>query len=136
MKTKYEQSVAFKVLKCVERLSGDVVLRADVANIADSRQVSRALNRLVKDGYLVKLGYGVYAKLARSNIAQTTYLRSGVLATMRSALNRLNVRWELSQEEKDYQSGKSTQIPANPATILKDRFRRQLCYRGMELICG
>ena len=54
--------------------------------------------------------------------------------TMRAALNRLNIRWEPSKEERDYQSGKSTQIPANPTTKLKDRFRRQLRYRDMELI--
>lgn len=136
MKVSFNKSITFKVLKRIERLSGDIVLRSDIANIADPRQISRALDRLVKDGYLAKLGYGVYAKLAKSEIAQTTYLKEGVLPTMRAALNRLNIRWEPSQEEQDYQAGRSTQIPANPTTKLKDRFRRQLRYRDMELIRG
>ena len=38
---------------------------SNIANIAKDRQISRALDRLVKRGYLTKLGYGVYAKLAR-----------------------------------------------------------------------
>ena len=133
MKVTFEKSITFKVLKRIEKLSGDVVLRSDVANIAGSRQISRALNRLVQNGRLAKLGYGVYAKLARSEVAKTTYLKEGVLPTLRAALTRLNIRWEPSLEEQDYQAGQSTQIPVNPTTKLKDRFRRQLRYRDMEL---
>lgn len=136
MKVEYKKSITFKVLKRIKKLSGDIVLRSDIANIADPREISRSLNRLVQSGYLVKLGYGVYAKLARSEIAQTTYLKEGVLPTMRAALNRLNIRWEPSPEEQDYQAGRSTQIPVNPTTTLRDRFRRQLRYRDMELTRG
>lgn len=136
MKVAYKKSITFKVLKRINALSSDVILRSDIANLADPREISRALNRLVQSGQLVKLGYGVYAKLARSEIAQTTYLKKGVLPTMRAALNRLNIRWEPSREEQDYQTGKSTQIPVNPTTKLKDRFRRQLRYRDMELTRG
>ena len=136
MKVAFKKSITFKVLKRINSLPGDVVLRSDIANLADPREVSRALNRLVQSGRLAKLGYGVYAKLARSEIAQTTYLKEGVLPTMRAALNRLNVSWEASPEEQDYQAGRSTQIPVNPTTKLKDRFRRQLRYRDMELIRG
>ena len=134
MKVVFKKSITFSVLKRIERLSGDIVLRSDITDLADARQVSRALNRLVKTGKLVKLGYGVYAKLARSEIAGVTYLNEGVLPTMRAALTRLNVRWETSPAEQDYQAGRSTQIPVNPTTKLKDRFRRQLRYRNMELI--
>ena len=119
MKVSYKKSITFRVLKRVNRLSGEVVLRSDVANIAGSRQISRALERLVKSGRLAKLGYGVYAKLARSEIAKTTYLKEGVLPTMRAALNRLNIQWEPSPEEQDYQAGRSTQIPVNPTTRAK-----------------
>jgi hypothetical protein len=136
MKVDFKKSITFKLLKRINKLQGDVVLRSDVANVADPRQVSRALNRLVQSGQLAKLGYGVYAKLARSEIAQTTYLKEGVLPTLRAALNRLNIRWEPAREEQDYQSGRSTQIPVNPTTKLKDRFRRQLRYRDMELTRG
>lgn len=136
MKVEYKKSITFKVLKRINALSGDIILRSDIAKLASPRQISRALKRLVQSGCLVKLGYGVYAKLTRSEIAQTTYLKEGVLPTMRAALNRLNIRWAPSPEELDYQTGKSTQIPVNPATKLIDRFRRRLRYRNMELIRG
>jgi hypothetical protein len=133
MKVIFKKSITFKVLKRIEALSGEVVLRLDIADLAGPRQISRALNRLVESGHLAKLGYGVYAKLSRSKIADTTYLKEGVLPTMRAALTKLNISWEPSAEEKDYQPGRSTQIPVNPATKLKNRFRRQLRYREMGL---
>lgn len=136
MRVIFKKSILFKVLKRINALEGDVILRSDVSNIADPRQISRALERLVKDGHLAKLGYGVYAKLVRSELAKATYLKEGVLPTMRAALNRLNIRWEPSLEEQAYEAGKSTQIPVNPSTKLKDRFRRQLRYRDMELTRG
>ncbi len=133
MRVTYKNSITFKVLKRIERLSGAVVLRSDLEDIADPRQISRSLNRLVKTGRLTKLGYGVYAKLEISQMTKTTFLKDGVLSTMRAALTKLNVRWEPSLEEQAYQEGRSTQIPVNPTTKLKDRFRRQLRYRDMEL---
>jgi len=134
MRVEFKKSITFKVLRRIGKLPTDIVLRSDLADIASPRQISRALNRLVDSGQIVKLGYGVYAKLIRSEIAKTTYLKQGVLPTLRTALNRLNIRWEPSPEELDYQEGRSTQIPVNPKTILKDRFRRELRYRNMELI--
>lgn len=133
MKATFKTGITSKVWNQIEKLTGDVVLRSGIANLADPRQISRALNRLVQSGQIVKLGYGVYAKLAYSNSAKTTYLKEGVLPTMRIALTRLNIRWEPSPEEQDYQTGRSTQIPARPTTKLKDRFRRKLRYRNMEL---
>jgi len=136
MKVTFEKSITAKVLQRIEALEGNVVLRTDIADLATPRQISRAFNRLVAQGRLAKLGYGTYAKLARSEVAQMTYLKNGVLPTLREALTRLNVRWEPSMAEKDYQEGRSTQIPANPVTQLKDRCRRQLGYQGMELKIG
>ena len=136
MKVTFEKSITFKVLNRIETLPGEVVLRAEVADLANPRQISRALNRLVKTKRLVKLGYGVYAKLGQSPIAETPYLKEGILPTMREALTKLNIRWEASSEEENYQTGRSTQVPVNPITKLKSRFRRRLSYRDMELTFG
>lgn len=137
MKVAYINSITYKVLKRANASRGNVILRADVADIANPRQISRAFNQLVNKGYLVKLGYGVYAKLVRSELAKgASYLKGGFLPVMREALTKLDVKWELSQEEQAYQAGQSTQVPVNPTTKLKSRFRRQLSYKNMELKVG
>lgn len=133
MKVSFEKSIANQVLKRAQSLKGNVILRSDIADLAEPRQISRALKKLVEMGYLTKLGYGIYAKLTRSTFANTTYLSGGALPTMREALTRLNIKWEPSKEEKAYQAGRSTQVPANPTTQIKTRFYRKLQYKGMEL---
>lgn len=133
MKVTFNKSTTAKVLKRIEAMPGNVVLRSDIEDLDTPRQISRAIKRLIDKGILAKLGYGTYAKLAYSEIAKTTYLKNGVLPTFREALTRLNVKWEPSLAEKAYQEGRSTQIPANPDTCLKSRCRRQLSYQGMEL---
>lgn len=136
MKVAYNNSITFRVLQRIEASPGNVVLRADIADLASQRQISRAFNQLVKQGRLVKLGYGVYAKLARSKLVDASYLKGGFIPVAREALDKLNVKWEPSPEEQAYQAGQSTQVPVNPATKLKSRFRRRLRYRNMELKVG
>lgn len=46
----------------VRRRTGQVVLRAELAELGSASQVSYALKALQRDGVLVRLGVGVYAK--------------------------------------------------------------------------
>jgi len=115
MKVVYKKSVPFKI------------------DIVDPRRIGRALRLFVQNGHLAKLGYGLYATLYRSKITQPTYLKEGTLPAMRATLDRLNIHWEPSCEEQNCQTRRSTQTPANPNTVLKDRLRHRLCYFGMDL---
>lgn len=49
----------------IRRRSGHVVLRAELAPLGSASQVSRALKTLQRDGELLRLGAGVYAKARR-----------------------------------------------------------------------
>jgi hypothetical protein len=46
----------------ISRRSGDVVLRSELAGLGGRSQLSEALKSLMKDGKLLRLGSGVYAK--------------------------------------------------------------------------
>ena len=120
----------------LKKIRSSVALRRDFEGLGSYRQVSRALDKLIQHGKLVRIGEGVYAKLIRSKITQADYLREGIIPTMRAALTRLNINWLPSNEEIDYNSGRSTQIPINPTTKVKNRFRRKLSYRNMEFKYG
>ncbi len=134
MNVKYENSIISKLLQKIEASKGNVVLRSDVDDLGAERQISRALKTLVDKEILVKLGYGVYAKLGRSEYFDGPYLKGGgFVSVVREALDRLNIKWDLSHSEKDYNEYRTTQIPADPATKLLERFRRKLSYQGREL---
>jgi len=133
MKVAYTQSTQFKVRSFIEKLSGDVVLRSEVAKLGSPRQVSRALKKLVEEGAITKLGYGVYAKLNRSPLVKRPFLQAGFSSVTKEALNKLKVEWEMGLAEKAYNAGLTTQIPVNATMRLKSRFNRKLAYRGMKL---
>ena len=133
MKVTYENSLYYKVLERIRLLPSNVILRSDLMDLAEERQISRALKKLTTNEEIIRLGYGVYGRLTRSTRDPSlTYLDGGALPTVREALNRLNVDWEPSRFENDYNSGRSTQVPANPPTKIKSRFARKLSYDDWE----
>ena len=60
-------TVKERMIRSIAKRKGEVVLRSDFAELGSASQISRALKELLKDGKIVRLGYGVYAK-AKLNI--------------------------------------------------------------------
>ncbi|WP_084382757.1 hypothetical protein [Curvibacter delicatus] len=54
-----------RMRQSIRRRSGHVVLRAELAPLGSASQVSEALKALQRDGELIRLGAGVYAKALR-----------------------------------------------------------------------
>ena len=133
-KTYYKNSLKFDVLTYISQLPGNIILRTDIEAMASPRQITRALKTLVEMGKLVKLGSGVYAKTYWSSQLNKPIIKGGFGAACKEALTRLGVSWEPGQAEKDYNTGKSTQVPVRPIVRLKSRFRRRLAYNGRQLI--
>ena len=88
----------------------------------------RALRGLVRDGRLVRLGYGVYGRAVVSRLSGKPLLLNptGLRGAAREALTKLGVKWEPTESERAYNEGRSTQIPVNPVLRVKGRFSRRL----------
>jgi hypothetical protein len=99
-------------------------------------QVLRALRNLVREKRLVRLGYGVYGRAIISSLtgAPILYSQNGFLGAARQTLTKLGVEWEPSQFERDYNEGRSTQIPINPVVRVRGRFSRRLRDGQQELV--
>ena len=61
-------SIKARIQKRLSRSKRYVFLRADFRDIAGYDQVGRTLRDLVKDGELLKVGYGVYTKARKNSI--------------------------------------------------------------------
>ena len=127
----------------IERVQGrmgrkldDVFLTREFADLGGVGQVLRALRTLVRDGRLVRLGYGVYGRAEPSPISGQPMLsaRDGFVGAARAALEKLGVPWEPTQWELDYNVGRSTQVPINLVFRVKGWFSRQLSYRGKPVV--
>ena len=119
----------------IARRRDDVFLTREFRDLGGEDQVLRALRGLVRDGALVRLGYGVYGRAEISPITKQPMLAGdGFNAVARRALDKLKVRWEPPTAERDYNEGRSRQVPMNPMVRLRgDRFSRKLRYKTMEL---
>lgn len=113
----------------IKRAKRSVFLRSDFADIADYDQVGRGLRNLVRDGLLLKIGYGLYVR-ARVNRITGTLMpdnpagNDGVLI---EAMERLGVDYQLDELSLKSLSGESTQIPASVKIIPKSsRFTRKI----------
>ncbi|MFN7096566.1 MAG: hypothetical protein ACK4PR_03270 [Gammaproteobacteria bacterium] len=134
MKVTYKESFEYKILQKIESIQSVTILRNDFSTLGDSdRQISRALSSLVKKGRLVRLGYGIYAKLEPSLYRKgETVLPIGFIDIIREALTKMGIPWKISDFEQEYNEGRSTQIPVRPTTIIEKRFRRKISYKNRE----
>src|SRR6266568_394944 len=114
----------------------DMFLPHEFADLGSEDQVLRVLRGLVREGRLVRLGYGVYGRAVVSQLSGKPILYSpnGFLGAARQALTKLGVQWEPTEAERAYNEGHSTQVPVNPVVRVKGRFSRQLRYGNTELV--
>jgi hypothetical protein len=126
-----------KIEARIDRKKGDsVFLTREFASLGGEDQVLRALRGLVRDGRLVRLGYGVYGRAIISRLSGEPLLYSptGLRGAAREALTKLGVEWEPTEAERAYNEGRSTQIPVNPVLRVKGRFSRRLRDGNTELV--
>lgn len=116
--------------RIARRRGEDVFLPREFADLGGEDQVLRALRELTREGRLVRLGYGVYARAEPSRLTGRSMLaaRNGFVGASREALNKLRVAWEPTEAERAYYEGRSTQVPANAVVRIKGRFGRRLSY--------
>jgi hypothetical protein len=123
------KTVRDKIEERIARKTAEsVFLTREFADLSGETQVVRALHSLVRDGRLVRLGYGVYARAIVSRLSGEPLLLNptGLRGAAREALTKLGVKWEPTEAERAYNEGRSTQIPVNPVLRVKGRFSRRL----------
>ena len=134
MRVKYIDSIEYRALNRLNTIRNNVVLRTDFNDLGSYRQISRVLKKFMDEKKLIKIGSGVYAKAYVSKYSDIPITKNGIDSTLRTALKRLGVAYELGSAEKEYNAGKTTQVPVRNILRLKSRCRRRIGYRNSELI--
>src|SRR5260370_24358945 len=90
----------------------DVFLPREFTDLGGEDQVLRALRVLVREGRLVRLGYGVYGRAVVSQLSGEPILYSpnGFPRAPRQALNKLGGEWELTQARPAHQQRPSAAV--------------------------
>ena len=118
---------------CVERKRRDVFLRADFNDLGGYRQVGRALEQLVRDGKLIRLGQGVYTRTRPSLLDGKPTLVKGFRPLADEALRRLGIDTFPTRLEQDYSAGRTTQVPNGRVIAVRQRVRRRITFNGTSL---
>jgi hypothetical protein len=121
-----------RLLKRIGRKRGDVFLRADFVDLGGYDQVGRALRQLVRQGRLLKIGYGLYSRAIKSPFDDRLVPPRG-LSTLREALKRVGIETLPSRSLQDYNAGRTTQVPTGRVVGVRRRVRRKIGYNGIAL---
>jgi len=130
-----ERTLRGKVEARIAERRDDAFLPREFRDLGGEDQVLRVLREMVRDGCLVRLGYGVYGRAEASQLSGKPMLaaRGGFIDAARQALSKLGVEWEQTEFQRAYNEGRSTQVPINPDVRVKGRFARRLSYQDTEL---
>ncbi|ASA57671.1 DUF6088 family protein [Vibrio gazogenes] len=108
-------TAADRINQKLKRSRRYVFERKDFEDIASYDQIGRALNQLIKQGELMKIGYGLYTK-ARINRLTGRLMPTnpgGSDAILREILKMKGVDFEVDSLSQQSLAGKSTQIPSS-----------------------
>lgn len=129
MRPSLKRRIATKIADSPDK----VFLTSEFADMGGKSQVLRALRQLCKEGFLQRVGYGVYVKTLINPLTGKPIAAADASTVMRKAFDKLGVDWEESQVVKEFNAGTSTQIPTNPIPTVKGRFQRKFKVNDLEL---
>jgi len=120
-----------RLAKRIERRRGNVFLRRDFADLGGYDQVGRALRDLVRQGKLLRIGQGLYARAKLSSLSGKVIPAAGFAEITREALRRLGIRPQPTRLERLYRAGRSTQVLTGRVVGVARRVRRKIGYDGI-----
>lgn len=100
-----------KLLRSIANRKGIVVLRLELEHLGSKSQVSKALSELVKEGVLIRVSLGVYAKTRFNRFAGKRTVAAPFETVVEETFKKLNVKVTQGKALEDYNAGRTTQIP-------------------------
>jgi len=123
--------VVDRIRRSVANRKADVFVRADFVFFGSQAQVGRALGQLQREGALVKLGLGVYAKAKPSALSGKPIPIKPLEVLAPEALRKFGVQVAESRQTLEYNSGGSTQVPTGVVfNVGRRRIQRKLGFNG------
>lgn len=108
----------------------NVFVREDFGDLAGYDQVGRALRQLAREGKILKIGYGLYAKARPSSLTGELVPVLPLPALAKEAIERLGLKTYPSRLEQEYNAGRTTQVPTGRLIAVKGRISRRIGYNG------
>lgn len=105
-------TISAQINRSVQRRNDLVFRPSDFQAFGSEASIKRALKALTAKGALVRLGIGLYAKAKRSLLSGDPIPAKPIEILGPIALKKLGVVIRESQQAREYNSGRTTQVPA------------------------
>lgn len=123
-----------RMLRSIKQRPGNVILRAEIAGMGSSTQVSEALKALQDKGVLMRIGTGVYAKTRKSSITGATIPAGSLEMLAAETLRKLGVAVSAGSAATAYNTGRTTQLPGTfVANTGRRRISRKIAVGGRKV---
>ncbi|WP_238212508.1 DUF6088 family protein [Caballeronia novacaledonica] len=120
-------SVEQRILRSIRQRHGVVILRSDFSRFGSASQVGRALAKLVAASVLIRVGHGLYAKTRVNRFTGRLTPAAPFESIAAEAFRRLGIVVGPGKLAREYNSGRSTQIPMQPIVSTgKRRINRRI----------
>jgi hypothetical protein len=116
-----------RIVRSISQRKGPVILRSEVAPLGSHAQVGRVLLKLVSDGKLVRVSKGVFAKTEINKFTGTPTPAATFEVIAAETLRKLGIEITPGWLAREYNNGRSTQIPMDSIVNTgKRRIRRKI----------
>ena len=102
----------------------------DFLDLSDRDQILRALRKLIGKNTLIRVGQGVYAKAKVSSLTRKVIPEQNLRSIAVTILRKAGVRVLPTQYERDYENGRSTQVPTGLVIGVDRRVNRKIGFNG------
>ena len=128
-----KQTLHGKISERIAHRKANVFIREDFDDLGGYDQIGRILAKLVTEGRIMRIGYGLYAKAKVSSLSGKLLPVVALPNLGKEALRRLKVRTVPTKAEIEYNEGRSTQVPTGRSIAVRGRFSRKIGYNGIYL---
>ncbi|APF04004.1 TPA: hypothetical protein JBD37_12210 [Legionella pneumophila subsp. pneumophila] len=139
-KNHYNNTFRDELRKKIDRITSRVFSRDDLIQDHSNQvqlRLNRALRTFMDEGIIIKIAHGLFAKAEPMSIPGRkiqAVLTEPFETVVTEALDKLGIKWELGSAIRDYNAGKTTQVPAVFSVRLKSRYRGSIHAEGRKLI--
>ncbi|HHF0526318.1 TPA: hypothetical protein ACTUT5_002981 [Legionella anisa] len=139
-KNHYNNTFRDELRKKIDHITSRIFSRSDLIQDHSNQvqlRLNRALRTFMDEGIIIKIAHGLFAKAEPMSIPGRkvqAVLTEPFETVMTEALDKLGIKWELGSAIRDYNAGKTTQVPAVFSVRLKSRYRGSIHAEGRKLI--
>lgn len=117
----------------IKRNKSSVFIPSDFFDLSDRDQIGRVFRQLTRQGLLIKIGQGVYARTKVSQITGKPMPEKDLRALAIETAEKLGKKVVPTRYEKAYNQGKTTQVPTGRVIGVRGRISRKISYNGKSI---